>query len=258
MQSDVGAVALVPIWLLSSPASHGAVRLWATLSGYWVNDPHRPDPSRSELAAILNVSTDTINRFLRELQELGALRLLDKKGTAHRYQLIMARNDRTDAPPWEALLPPAATQHPQPTLELPPPTGGILAPVSASRRQRDTLSLSTVQSTVLRTGYPCFHKFWRQYPRKQRKQAALKKWIRLKIEDDPMLWGSVLRGLSLCREMWTAEGREQRYIPHAVTWLGDRRWEDDYTPVQPTLTKHSTTIVQATERFLDRHSTGES
>ena len=67
--------------------------------------------------------------------------------------------------------------------------------------------------------------FWRLYPRKTSRQAAVRAWDKLKPD------------LELCRLMrsaleracqspqWTKEGGS--FIPHFSTWLNQRRWEDE-------------------------------
>lgn len=78
-----------------------------------------------------------------------------------------------------------------------------------------------------------FEIFWSSYPRSRRiaKAAALKAWVRkgcaAMVEDivlsleDQKTW-----------PQWTRS--EGRFIPHAVTWLNNQRWEDEPPVVKPT------------------------
>lgn len=62
--------------------------------------------------------------------------------------------------------------------------------------------------------------FWKAYPRKTAKQTALKAWGRVKAGDVAVLMVALeaQRG----SEQW-----QRGVIPHAATWLNQRRWEDE-------------------------------
>jgi len=70
-----------------------------------------------------------------------------------------------------------------------------------------------------------FERFWKAYPRKVAKPAALKAWGKAKPDD--LLTERIIRAVqaqSTC-EQWTKDGGA--FIPHPATWLNNRRWEDD-------------------------------
>jgi len=93
---------MVPEWLLYSPVSAGAIRLFATL--------HRHEgergiyPSRRRLAGLLDCSVDTVDRQTKELTAVGAVsvepRFSDRGDrTSNLYRLHMVRPPgRTVAP----------------------------------------------------------------------------------------------------------------------------------------------------------------
>lgn len=66
-----------------------------------------------------------------------------------------------------------------------------------------------------------FQQFWKAYPRKVGKGAALKSW---KTKKPPL--DKCLRTLSLLvkTDQWMRE--DGRYIPHPATWLNQGRWDD--------------------------------
>ena len=70
---------------------------------------------------------------------------------------------------------------------------------------------------------PQFRTFWAAYPRKVCKAATRKVWE--KLAPDAKLFSEIMAGLKThkARE-WV--GREERMIPHATTWLNQRRFED--------------------------------
>ena len=68
-----------------------------------------------------------------------------------------------------------------------------------------------------------FEKFWEAYPKGKSKQAAIRAWDALKPDD------SVLHAmaLGLMRDMGSDQWKDPHYIPHASTWINQRRWEDE-------------------------------
>jgi len=72
--------------------------------------------------------------------------------------------------------------------------------------------------------------FWSKYPNKTNKQTALKRWKRMKAADVPAIMASI--------EAHKATDQWQRgIIPHASTWLNQRRWEDELTAATKPATK---------------------
>lgn len=93
-RSDIGPFAIVPDWLLRSAVSDRALRLFALLARYADRDMEA-FPSRSTLAADLNTSRDSIDRAVKELIAIGAVRVEhrhDPSGdlTSNLYQITFA------------------------------------------------------------------------------------------------------------------------------------------------------------------------
>lgn len=102
----------------------------------------------------------------------------------------------------------------------------------------DNGNADTVTKTVTReekrrsnTPYPQggvidngFEKFWAPYTRKTAKVQAQKAWA--KLNPSPELQATILAALAVQKqsEQWTKDGGA--FIPHASTWLNQRRWED--------------------------------
>lgn len=63
-----------------------------------------------------------------------------------------------------------------------------------------------------------FEIFWNAYPRREGKQAAVKVWNRLGLEEK---LGEILAGL----EAWK-KAREPQYMPYAQGWLNSKSWMD--------------------------------
>ena len=72
-----------------------------------------------------------------------------------------------------------------------------------------------------------FDEFWREYPRKVGKSAALKAWQKIgKRKPDYTLFEKILTALAAqCANNFA--GRETQHIPHAATWINGERWNDD-------------------------------
>ena len=68
-----------------------------------------------------------------------------------------------------------------------------------------------------------FDSFWQVYPRKTNKQKARKCWFQL--SPSPELVALIVRAVEEQKtwEQWSVRG----VIPHAATWLHNRRWEDE-------------------------------
>lgn len=73
IDSDTGPFVIVPEWVLLSRVSHGAVRLYASLARYADSVTGTAWPSRRTLATRLRVSDDTIDRWVKELVDVGAV-----------------------------------------------------------------------------------------------------------------------------------------------------------------------------------------
>ena len=70
--SDTGPFTIIPEWLLDSPISDGAVRLYGIL-GRYANDEDAAWPSRGLLAKRMGTTTKSVDRRIAELVEAGAL-----------------------------------------------------------------------------------------------------------------------------------------------------------------------------------------
>jgi hypothetical protein len=70
-----------------------------------------------------------------------------------------------------------------------------------------------------------FEAFWSAYPKKVGRAAAEREWNRLK--PDARLCEAIAAALDVQRRsaQWTKDGGE--FIPHARTWLHQRRWQDE-------------------------------
>jgi uncharacterized protein YdaU (DUF1376 family) len=66
-----------------------------------------------------------------------------------------------------------------------------------------------------------FEIFWKSYPKKTAKESAKKAWIKIKPNDE------LIAKIAKAVKDQKLSDREQQFIPHAATWLNNKRWEDE-------------------------------
>lgn len=89
-----------------------------------------------------------------------------------------------------------------------------------------------------------FANFWAAYPKKDGKQAARAEWLRIKPDDDAQrAIASDLerRGRS---SQWLKDGGQ--FVPHARTYLHQRRWEDGFEE-KPRLAERTLNVIKGFE-----------
>jgi hypothetical protein len=98
-----------------------------------------------------------------------------------------------------------------------------------------------------------FAHFWSTYPRKTQKSTAAKRWANMKRADRL----AALDALPAHVEHWQRERTEPKFIPHAATWLNQRRWEDQLPEPQAQtlgLSKAAQTIQEMMKDAILRES----
>lgn len=76
---------------------------------------------------------------------------------------------------------------------------------------------------------PAFDEFWHLYPRKAGKSEAAKAWTKaIKAGADS---AALLAAIKTHADYHQAAKTEQQYIPHASTWLNQKRYEDEPPPL---------------------------
>jgi hypothetical protein len=116
-----------------------------------------------------------------------------------------------------------------PTVEIPPVKITVRREAKAKRE--------------VETG---FAEFWRQYPRKEGKQPALKAWNRLQGSFDMQKIIAALPAFIAC-DQWKRD--HGLYIPHAATWLNQRRFEELPPTGSKTATKSDARADVANQMF---------
>lgn len=85
-----------------------------------------------------------------------------------------------------------------------------------------------VKAAKAKPAYPAaFEVFWKPYPRKVGKDAALKAWKAAVKRDTPeAITEGAVKFAALCKRKATPEDK----IPHPSTWLNAGRWRDEGLP----------------------------
>jgi hypothetical protein len=68
-----------------------------------------------------------------------------------------------------------------------------------------------------------FETWWRQYPRKEGKFPASKRWLKMTEDERQMAFDALPKHIAA----WKARGTEPEFIPYGSTWLNQRRYEDE-------------------------------
>lgn len=84
------------------------------------------------------------------------------------------------------------------------------------------MAMPSTRGPAVRYLDPLFDAFWKAYPIQEGEQAARREWDNLSPSEE--LVATMLAALEKHKrsERW----QNRRFIPHAKTWISDRRWED--------------------------------
>ena len=92
-----------------------------------------------------------------------------------------------------------------------------------------------------------FGEFWKAYPRKVGKDAALRRWKKLKPSKEVVAQMVAAIGVQMRSEQWRKDGGQ--FIPYPATWLHEGRWKDGETAV-------ASNAAATTCRFCGQPATG--
>lgn len=182
--------------------------------------------SSDAIAAAGREGREAVRAALRELEAAGYLRREKTQGPDGRWQTTTSVYESpTDAQKPVVGSPGvgssgANTEDCVPKTETEEltrlPVGSSSAPEPAAAR------VSTPEVVSV------FDKFWAAYPRKTGKRAASQAWTKA-MERTTL--DTIRDGLRAWLRYWQATVTEERYIPHAATWLNDDRYEKDPPPL---------------------------
>jgi hypothetical protein len=94
----------------------------------------------------------------------------------------------------------------------------------SERYQNDTpeTETETETETDIDRESMSFNSFWKSYPRKCAKPAAVRAWKKIKTTEIE----AIMRAVVSQSINGILHNANPKYIPHPATWLNQRRWED--------------------------------
>lgn len=206
VDSDV-KFSIIPEWILVSPLSHKAVRVYAVLARYADSKTLQAWPSRATIAGQSGCSIRTVDAAIDELVNYGAVekerRVENNQYTSSMYVIRRA------------------------------PRGS--AKIALGSAKNDT---RVVQKTTYRTitneldpkNYiKAFDTFWKSYPKKADKRVAERAFVKALKRADAQ---TILDG---ARRYAEDPYRKPEFTKNPATWLNADAWENDPIPApQPT------------------------
>lgn len=94
--------------------------------------------------------------------------------------------------------------------------------------------------------YERFERFWKYYPRKVGKDAALREWDKLAPDNDLTNLMIVALEQQRASAQWLKDGGQ--FIPHPRTWLHQGRWQDEAEVAVPAMSDKTARTVAALQR----------
>lgn len=236
------------------------------------------DYSVRGMAAMIHVSKDTMSKYIRELEDAGYLKRVQRNGENGKF--CKATYILTDTP-WEFgegepcpknydTEPPcpnlsapemsAPENSPQQNIEIKeqkreenndhplPPQGDSTTDVQQPRPKRRRAAKSVPSWEPER-----FEGFWRAYPRDEDRAKAVEQWDKLPRDGELMerygteeaLLHDIAVGLK--RHLDCEDWQEGRGIPYAFRWLRDRRWTEKRKTVGPSPEVRPSRVVESGE-----------
>ena len=214
--NELGPFAILPEWILDADISNGAIRLYCVLATY-TNKKRVAWPSRGTLAKRLNLSVQSVDRFMKELQKINAVSVEHRIDTTK----IGTKVNRSNLYTLRVIEPRVASP---------------VRPPSSNREARGSVTLEAQNYTHLELDTKnyktneCFELFWIEYDKKVGKKKAQDQWT--KNVKDEVTAELVIRAAKSQRI-----STEAKYRKDPERWLRDHRWEDE--PVSAINTKSS-------------------
>jgi len=105
-----------------------------------------------------------------------------------------------------------------PPKQLPPPKQNPKTKPKAKKTPQETKDIT--DEDLLQE----FNEFWKRYPKKKAKQAALRAWMKLKPSYDLIF--KIWEALDKQKASYDWKKDRGKFIPYPATWLNQGRWED--------------------------------
>ena len=176
-------------WAIKAKTDTPTTKLVLFLLSNYADENGSCYPSERKLSGLVGVSDRQVRRCLKWLVDQELIRIVLRKGTSNRYFLCMDTSDQTSV---------------EPQVQT------VRTPVSTNTKD-NTKDIYT----------PEFEKFWTIYPRKIGKFGSAKSFASARKE---VSFKKLMNATVSFAEQ--NKSTEERFIPHAQTWLNQKRFED--------------------------------
>jgi predicted transcriptional regulator len=221
-KKSVDQHARLPASIIASDLTLRQFKVYAALS-FFKGGNATCWPKIAKLCKMTNIDDRNLTRILKELEELGLikreLRNIECQSTIYTlYEPdveIFVDEDSSDLPASVATTLPAK-------LATTPP--GQISRDIEQYSMNNTKEQKTITPLPPKGGMSedsLFESFWNSYPRKVGKGQARKAFTAALKKADVQ---TIAAGFKTF--LPSVEGKEERFIPHAATWLNGERWLD--------------------------------
>lgn len=167
-------------------------------------------PSRERLAHDACVSVRSVVTAIQYLEDEGHLRVEPRSGGSNIYIITSMEEDMPDEDDTRA-----NSAH---------EVDSNITRLDTTKKRVSNYTTTSSAKSAHPLDTPFFLAFWQAYPRRIGKGDARAAFTKAATRNDPNL--IVQAALAYAKHV-AEEGTEQKFIPHASTWLNGERWEDD-------------------------------
>ena len=172
------------------------------------------------------ISERAIRRSLAHLEKIGWIKRWQVRGKSGNYPILVCRASVHDLSAVEYRVNGLETIDWRNPVLVPaavcPQTGPVLSGYRELRSEnRETTH--PAGELELATKEAAFEAFWEKWPKRQARPGALKAWKKIPVAEYVPLMAGLEKWLK--SDQWT-----RGVIPHAATWLNEKRWQDEDVP----------------------------
>lgn len=165
-------------------------------------------PSRETISHDSCVPIRSVVRAIQWLEDEGYIRIVRRSGTSNFYVITSMEEDMTD----------------ETRANLAHEEDSNITKLDFSKKNIAKSNTTSRANLAHPLDTPFFLAFWQAYPRRIGKGDARAAFTKAATRNDPNL--IVQAALAYAKHVLET-GTEQKFIPHASTWLNGERWEDD-------------------------------
>lgn len=165
-------------------------------------------PSRETISQDSCVPIRSVVRAIQWLEDEGYIRIVRRSGTSNFYVITSMEDDMTD----------------ETRANLAHEEDSNITKLDFSKKNIAKSNTTSRANLAHPLDTPFFLAFWQAYPRRIGKGDARAAFTKAATRNDPNL---IVQAALAYAQHVLETGTEQKFIPHASTWLNGERWEDD-------------------------------